>query len=134
MLPRSGRVFLSLAERDKPFFIDIAVRFVRLGFSLVATRGTAQLLKRNGVEITAINRVSEGSPHILDAMINGEIAMIFNTMEGRSSVEESRGVRQEAFSQSLPYVSTRSGARAVLEAVEQQDEELYNCCCLQEAY
>ena len=132
VLPRCGRVFLSLAERDKPFFIDIAVRFVRLGFTLVATRGTAQLLKRNGVVITAINRVAEGSPHILDSMINGEIAMIFNTMEGRAGVQESRGVRQMAFAQSIPYVSTRSGARAVLDAIEQQDEEIYSCCCLQE--
>ena len=131
-LPREGQVFLSLAERDKPFFIDIAMRLVRLNFRLVATRGTAQLLKRHGVLIEAINRVSEGSPHILDAMINGEIAMIFNTMEGQSGAHGSREVRQAAFAQVIPYVSTRSGARAVLDAIEQRDDDLYACRSLQE--
>ncbi len=134
VLPRSGQIFLSLAERDKPFFIDIATRFVRLGFSLVGTRGTAQLLKRNGVTITAINRVAEGSPHIVDAMINGDITMVFNTMDSRSGVHDSRGVRQVAFAQSIPYVSTRSGARAVLAAVEQRDDEIYACRSLQELH
>ena len=132
VLPREGQVFLSLAERDKPFFIDIAMRLVRLEFRLVATRGTAQLLKRHGVRIEPINRITEGSPHILDAMINGEISMIFNTMEGRSAAHGSREVRQAAFAQAIPYVSTRSGARAVLEAIEQEGDDLYACCSLQE--
>ena len=131
-LPRAGQVFLSLAERDKPFFIDIAMRLVRLNFRLVATRGTAQLLKRHGVLIEPINRVSEGSPHILDAMINGEISMVFNTMEGRIAAHGSREVRQAAFAQAIPYVSTRSGARAFLDAIEQRDDDLYACRSLQE--
>ncbi len=132
-LPCEGQVFLSLAERDKPFFIDIAIRLVRLNFRLVATRGTAQLLKRHGVRIEAINRVSEGSPHILDAMINGQVAMVFNTMEGQEAAHGSREVRQAAFAQAIPYVSTRSGARAVLDAIEQRGDDLYACRSLQDA-
>ncbi|MCF8192557.1 MAG: ATP-grasp domain-containing protein, partial [Burkholderiales bacterium] len=112
-LPASGRVFLSVRDSDKSATIDIARSLARLGFELVATRGTASALLAAGLDVTPVNKVTEGRPHIVDSIKNGEIALIINTVdEKKSSVEDSWSIRNAALQGRVTYYTTVAGARA----------------------
>ncbi len=112
-LPAAGRVFISLRDSDKPRAIELARIMVDLGFTLVATRGTAAALAAAGVPVTAVNKVHEGRPHIVDMMKNDEIALVFNTVqEKRSAIQDSYQIRREALTDQIPTYTTLAGARA----------------------
>jgi carbamoyl-phosphate synthase large subunit len=112
-LPAKGKVFVSLKNSDKPRAIELARLMVELGFTLVATRGTAAALADAGVPVTPINKVAEGRPHIVDLMKNDEIALVFNTVEEkRSAIRDSYVIRREALHDEIPTYTTLAGARA----------------------
>ncbi len=112
-LPSDGKVFISLKDADKPRAIELARILVELGFTLVATRGTAAALEGAGVPVTSVNKVHEGRPHIVDMMKNDEIALVINTVqEKRSAILDSQHIRREALADRIPTYTTLAGARA----------------------
>ena len=88
-----------------------------MGFKVVATRGTANFLRGQGLEVTPVNKVLEGRPHIVDAIKNGEIQLVFNTTEGAQAMSDSFSLRQAALIGNIPYYTTISGAKASVEAI-----------------
>ncbi|KPC54529.1 carbamoyl-phosphate synthase large subunit [Amantichitinum ursilacus] len=113
VLPTSGNVFISVKESDKPVAIECARVLLQLGFKIFATKGTATAFEAAGVEVTAVNKVMEGRPHIVDMVKNGEIAMIVNTVEERrQAIQDSYSIRHEALKAKLPVYTTVAGARA----------------------
>ena len=92
-------------------------RLAAMGFKLVATRGTANFLRGQGLEVTPVNKVLEGRPHIVDAIKNGEIQLVFNTTEGAQAMSDSFSLRQAALIGNIPYYTTISGAKASVEAI-----------------
>ncbi|HEV8539846.1 MAG TPA: carbamoyl-phosphate synthase large subunit [Nitrospiraceae bacterium] len=117
-LPRSGTVVLSVKDQHKPAALDVARRLRQLGFRIEATRGTAAYLKENGVEAEPVNKVTEGRPHIVDHIKNGEICLVINTVGSEASVADSASIRREALQKGLPYCTTMPGARAAALAIE----------------
>ncbi len=114
-LPESGKVFISVKNADKPRAIEMARRLVELGFTLVATRGTAAAIAAAGVPVTQINKVAEGRPHIVDLMKNDEIVMIVNTVEEkRTAIQDSYHIRRAALQDQIPTYTTIDGARAAV--------------------
>jgi carbamoyl-phosphate synthase large subunit len=116
-LPQEGRVFISVKDSDKPQIIDAARDLVSLGFTLVATSGTARALEAAGIKVTPVNKVAEGRPHIVDAIKNGEIALIFNTTEGLQSLKDSQSIRASALYGRVPYYTTAPASRAAVAAI-----------------
>jgi carbamoyl-phosphate synthase large subunit len=122
-LPASGKVFISVRDADKPRTVDIARALSKLGFTLVATRGTAAALSAAGLNVVAVNKVAEGRPHIVDMIKNGEIALIVNTVEEkRTAVRDSYSIRRAALQGRVALYTTLSGARAACNGLEQSGE------------
>ena len=117
VLPQTGRVFISVKDSDKPQIIDAARDLVSLGFELVATSGTELVLKAAGIPVTAVNKVAEGRPHIVDRIKDGEIALIFNTTEGLQSLKDSQSIRASALYGRVPYYTTAPASRAAVAAI-----------------
>jgi carbamoyl-phosphate synthase large subunit len=117
VLPQTGRVFISVKDSDKPQIIDAARDLVSLGFELVATSGTELVLKAAGIPVTAVNKVAEGRPHIVDRIKDGEIALIFNTTEGLQSLKDSQSIRASALYGRVPYYTTAPASRAAGAAI-----------------
>jgi carbamoyl-phosphate synthase large subunit len=112
-LPTRGNVFVSVKNPDKPRVLDVARTLVGLGFKLVATRGTAAALAEAGLPVTPVNKVAEGRPHIVDMMVNGEIALVVNTVEEkRSAIQDSYVIRRAALNGQIPTYTTIAGSRA----------------------
>ena len=116
-LPRKGTVFISVKESDKPGFVNVAKALEKMGFSIIATSGTARYLEDAGIEVETIKKVLEGRPHILDAMQDGRVQLIFNTTEGAQSLADSLSLRRAALGMSIPYCTTRAGALAMVGAL-----------------
>ncbi len=116
-LPTKGVAFLSVREEDKPALVAIARRLVNLGFSLVATHGTAGYLRDHHLEVRGINKVLEGRPHCVDAMDNHEIDFVINTTEGAQAIHDSQSLRRAALMNSIAYYTTLRAAKASLEAI-----------------
>ncbi|HTO44219.1 MAG TPA: carbamoyl-phosphate synthase large subunit [Burkholderiales bacterium] len=122
-LPSAGKVFISVRGSDKPKVVDIARALHELGFSLIATRGTAAFLGQHGLTVQPVNKVAEGRPHIVDMIKNGEIALIINTTdERRSSIQDSYSLRRSALQGRVPYYTTVAGARAACTGMQQMQE------------
>jgi carbamoyl-phosphate synthase large subunit len=118
-LPASGKVFISVKNADKPKIIEIARALARLGFQLLATRGTAAALSAAGLNVTPVNKVTEGRPHIVDMIKNGEIAMIINTVDEHPvSIQDSYSIRRSALQGRVTYFTTLAGARAACTGME----------------
>ena len=117
-IPMSGCVFISLKDSDKPLMLNAASRLLSMGFDIIATRGTADYLKAQGLDVARVNKVLEGRPHIVDALKNGEVCMVFNTTEGAQSIKDSRSIRTTALAQKIPCITTAAGARAAVRAIE----------------
>jgi carbamoyl-phosphate synthase large subunit len=116
LLPSSGRVFLSIRDADKPLIEPIARGLAGLGFRLIGTAGTAKLIRGLGLECSSINKVFEGSPHIVESIKRGEIAMIINTPDAVGT-EDSFSIRRTALEMRLPVFTTMAGAAAAVEAI-----------------
>jgi carbamoyl-phosphate synthase large subunit len=117
-LPMTGRVFLSVKDKDKPATVALAQRFLELGFTVEATRGTAAYLAQHGVGVDTVNKVTEGRPHIVDHIKNGEIHLVINTVGDKVSQMDSASLRRAALVQNVPYQTTMAGARATLMGIE----------------
>ncbi len=128
-IPRPGTAFLSVRETDKKNVVDIARELAAQGFDLVATGGTAKIIREGGVECKHVNKVKEGRPHIVDMIKNDEIALIVNTTEGRSAIADSYTIRREALMHSVCYTTTLSGGRATCQAMAYR--EIKKVYCLQ---
>jgi len=112
-LPTTGRIFISVKDDDKPRAVELAKILVELGFSMVATRGTAAALAAAGVPVTPVNKVHEGRPHVVDMMKNDEIALVVTTVqEKRAAIQDSYQIRREALTDRIPTYTTLAGARA----------------------
>ncbi|WP_430403971.1 carbamoyl-phosphate synthase large subunit [Hyphomonas sp.] len=116
-LPESGNVFISVRDSDKKGVTEAARNLVNMGFSLVATSGTASYLESEGLPVSRINKVLEGQPHIVDAMINGEVHLVFNTTEGAASLSDSASIRRTAVNRKIPYFTTLSASIASVQAI-----------------
>jgi carbamoyl-phosphate synthase large subunit len=117
-LPSSGGVFVSVKDADKPWVLEPARILAAQGFRIVATGGTASYLEEQGLKIERIKKVLEGRPNIVDAMKNGDIQLVFNTTEGRQSLEDSFSLRRNALMLKIPYYTTAAGALAAAQAIE----------------
>ena len=116
-LPLQGRVFVSVRDHDKPAIIEPCRRLAEMGFALVATSGTAALLRQAGVAVEIVNKVLEGRPHIVDRMLSGEVQLVFNTTEGAQAIADSFSLRRTALTLDIPYYTTVAGAKAAVQAI-----------------
>ena len=117
-MPTSGTVFVSVRDSDKPRAAKVARQMADLGFRIIATGGTGRYLAEQGVACEIINKVLEGRPHIVDAIKNGEIQLVFNTTEGAQALIDSRSLRRAALLHKVPYYTTLAGARAAARGIE----------------
>lgn len=117
-VPHNGRALLSVRDSDKKRVVKLAQQLLTLGYELDATHGTAAVLQAAGVTVSAVNKVSEGRPHILDKIKNGEYAYIVNTTEGRQAIEDSKVLRRGALQYKVNYTTTLNGAFASCQAHE----------------
>ena len=118
VLPTSGTVFISVREDDKPFVADMARELVDLGFEIVATAGTAQVIEAAGLPVRRVNKVTEGRPHIVDMIKNDEIRLVINTTEGRQSIADSYSIRRNALQHKVYSTTTLAGGQAVCMALK----------------
>ncbi len=117
-IPTSGKIFLSVKDKDKIHTVDIARKLRELGFKLVATKGTAGYLDDHGIDVEVINKVMEGRPHVVDLIKNKEINFIINTVTGSQAQRDSFSIRRSALQYRIPYTTTISSAKAVVMAIE----------------
>ena len=117
-IPNKGNVFVSVKDNDKKHLPDLCSKLANLGFTIVATKGTAEALKDTNINVKIINKVLEGRPHIVDAILNKEIDMIINTTEGRQSIKDSFSIRRSALEHSIFFTTTISGGFAIVESLE----------------
>jgi carbamoyl-phosphate synthase large subunit len=116
-LPLEGCVFVSVRDQDKAALVEPCRRLVEMAFSLVATRGTADWLTAAGLPVSAVNKVREGRPHIVDRMLSGKVQLVFNTTEGAQAIADSFSLRRTALTHGIPYYTTVAGARAAVQAI-----------------
>jgi carbamoyl-phosphate synthase large subunit len=116
-MPTSGTAFISVNDADKGQAVLLARRLARLGFELIATRGTADRLREVGLEVANVFKVNEGRPNIADNIKQGEIALVINTPLGRSSHYDEQAIRRAALQYKVPCVTTMTGAQALVEAL-----------------
>ena len=121
--PTKGKVFISVREGDKPAAVKVAQQLHDLGFKLVATSGTARLIRDNGLPVETINKVKEGRPHVVDAIKNRELDLIINTTEGTQAVADSYEIRREALQSKISYTTTIAGASAICAALSVKIEK-----------
>jgi carbamoyl-phosphate synthase large subunit len=118
VLPTSGCAFVSVREDDKPYAADLARDLIRLGFSVVATAGTAKIIEAAGLAVRRVNKVTEGRPHIVDMIKNDEVTLVINTTEGRQSIADSFSIRRNALQRKIYFTTTLAGGQAVCEALK----------------
>ncbi len=122
-LPKSGKVFISVKPSDKPSAVQVAKDLVALGFTIVATKGTAAAISAAGVPVTVVNKKSEGRPHIVDMIKNNEISLVINTVEEkRSAIIDSRAIRVSALAARVTTYTTIFGAEAAVQGMAHLDE------------
>ncbi len=121
-LPRSGKVFLSVKDSDKPRAVKVAQDLVALGFTIMATRGTAETIRKAGIDVETVNKVAEGRPHIGDVIKNHEIVMVINTVEERrNAIFDSRIIRTSALAARINTITTIAGAEAAVQGIACMD-------------
>ena len=122
-LPRSGKVFISVKTNDKPRAVKVAADLVAMGFSILATKGTALALSAAGVPVTPVNKKSEGRPHIVDMIKNQEIALVINTVEEkRSAIMDSGAIRVSSLAARVTTFTTIAGAEAAVQGMHHLDD------------
>jgi carbamoyl-phosphate synthase large subunit len=117
VLPQSGAVFVSVRDADKPWIVEPVTLLAARGFKVLATAGTHAHLTARGIDAELVKKVLEGRPHVVDAMKNGEVQLVFNTTQGRQSLEDSFSLRRAALMMKIPYYTTAAGALAAAHAI-----------------
>ena len=131
-LPTSGKVFVSVKDADKAVIVEAVRELLDMGFSVVATGGTCDYLAEQGLNVERVKKVLEGRPNILDAIKNGEIALVFNTTEGKQSLADSFSIRRTTLMMKIPYYTTASGAIAATRAIRSGRKDELDVRALQE--
>ena len=116
-LPLQGTVFVSMSDRDKSAAADVVKEFIKLGFTIMATQGTRQVLQEQGLEVKLVLKLHEGRPHVLDAIKNGNIQLIINTPSGEEAHADSKLIRRTALGYKIPIITTIAGAKATAAAI-----------------
>ncbi len=130
-LPMEGTVFVSVKEADKDRMVAPLKDLAEMGFKIIATRGTKRHLEANGIACETVNKVLEGRPHIVDAIKNGQVHLVFNTTEGAKALSDSKDIRRSALLQHVPYYTTHAGAAAVTRAIKALKADILNVAPLQ---
>ena len=133
-VPTSGTAFLSVNDNDKPGLVGVALRLSRLGFDLVATRGTAAFLESHGLSVERVLKVNEGRPHIVDLLISGKVDLVVNTPLGRKSFHDEKGIRQTAVQRGVICITTLTGANATASGIEALQRGRFDVRSLQEIH
>jgi carbamoyl-phosphate synthase large subunit len=121
ILPSSGTVFISVKDSDKKAAGKIASDLNELGFKILATGGTAELFAKAGIDVERVNKVLQGRPHCVDAILSGEIQMVVNTTEGAQAISDSFSIRSSALTNNVPHYTTMAGAAAAVGAIAVQN-------------
>jgi carbamoyl-phosphate synthase large subunit len=132
MLPKSGVAFISVNQHDKKFIAKIAADLVAMGFSVIATRGTAQVLRNAGVPVETVYKVNEGRPHISDYVKSGKVDLLINTPLGKESFFDERSIRRAAIHYRIPCITTIPGAIAAVAGIRALQKESLGVRSLQE--
>jgi carbamoyl-phosphate synthase large subunit len=131
-MPKSGKLFVSVKDSDKPYIIPAVKQLLDLGFEACATSGTADYLAEQGIAVERVNKVAQGRPHIVDKIKDGEIALVFNTTEGWQSLKDSEEIRRSALISKVSYFTTASGSVAAAEAIAAMRQRNLEVCPLQD--
>jgi carbamoyl-phosphate synthase large subunit len=132
VLPKTGIAFISVNQHDKRFISKIAAELVEIGFTIVATRGTAQILKAAGIEAETVYKVNEGRPHIVDLIKSGKVNLVINTPLGRESFFDEKSIRRAAIHYRIPCITTIPGAAAAVAGIRALQKESLDVKSLQE--
>jgi carbamoyl-phosphate synthase large subunit len=116
-LPQAGTLFVSVKDSDKDSIVPAVEAMLGLGFSVIATGGTHDHLAARGLAVTRVNKVAQGRPHVVDKIVDGAVALIFNTTEGWQSLKDSQSIRATALNRKVPYVTTVAAAHAMARAI-----------------
>ena len=133
-LPKEGTVFVTVTDTDKAAATQLAARFHDMGFQIIATRGTAQAISRMGVPVKGINKIGEGSPHVVDYIRNGDVDIVINTPTGSGARTDGYEIRNAAVRHGLPCITTMTGASAAVRAISAQRTNGYEPRSLQELH
>ncbi|WP_435417678.1 carbamoyl-phosphate synthase large subunit [Parerythrobacter aurantius] len=133
-LPESGTLFVSVKDSDKPVIVPAVRTLVEQGFRIIATGGTHDYLAEQGIPVERVNKVAQGQPHIVDAIIDGEVDLIFNTTEGWQSLADSKSIRASALEAKLPYYTTAPASLAVAQAIATTNASKLEVRSLQDYY
>jgi carbamoyl-phosphate synthase large subunit len=117
-LPQSGTVFVSVKDADKDNIVPAVEKLLELGFAIIATSGTAAHLQAKGLPVEIVNKVAQGRPHIVDRLLDGDVALVFNTTEGWQSLKDSHSIRATALSKKVPYFTTAAASYAAAHSIE----------------
>ncbi len=118
VIPIKGEVFVSVKDSDKEKIIDPIKELTSIGFSVIATGGTADFLNNNEIKTKKINKVMQGSPHIVDEINDNKISLVFNTTETPQAIKDSKSIRRSSLENNVPYYTTISGAKAAVEGIK----------------
>ncbi|GAB4273795.1 MAG: carbamoyl-phosphate synthase large subunit [Coriobacteriia bacterium] len=122
-LPREGKVFISVCDRDKRAIVPVARHLVAMGYEILSTAGTARILRANGVEVAEVHKVHEGRPNVVDAIKNGEVALVINTPFGQETRGDGYHIRTAASNHGVPSITTIQAAQSVVQALEAITDE-----------
>jgi len=134
ILPKKGKVFISVQDTDKRNIVFLAKKLCDLGFELVATSGTAKILGNNNVNVVTVKKMNEGKPSIMDMIKNGEIALIINTPFGKKPHKDGALLRGAAVKFGTPCITTLAGTQATVNGIESMLKNELKVCSLQEYY
>ena len=132
--PREGTLFVSVKDSDKEVILPAVKTLLDQGFRVIATGGTHRFLADRGLDVEQVNKVAEGRPHIVDAIIDGEVALIFNSTEGWQSLLDSKSIREAALEKKLPYYTTAARSVAAARAIAEVSTEQLEVRSLQDYY
>jgi carbamoyl-phosphate synthase large subunit len=133
-LPDRGTAFVSVKDADKDNIIPAAEKLVELGFSLIATGGTAEHLAKKGLPVSQVNKVAQGRPHIVDRLLDGDVDLVFNTTEGWQSLKDSHSIRTTALNKKVPYFTTAAASLAAARSIEAVRGQALEVASLQSYY
>ena len=133
-LPLTGTVFLSVKDEDKPSAVKIARQLSQSGFKIMATKGTANAIRKAGMEVKSVLKVKEGHPHIVDHLTNKEIDLVVNTTFGKQAIIDSYSLRRTSLTRGIPYCTTIAGAFAAISAIQTLQQQSLDVCPIQEYF
>ena len=134
VIPKDGRIFLSVKDIDKDKLLMIAPLIIDMGFTIVATKGTQEFLNRNGIECDVIYKVNEGRPNVVDELKNESIQMVINSPSNQISRFDDKIIRQESYKLNIPVITTMAGAKSTIEAMSEVAKTELGVTSLQEYY